>query len=104
MALPIEHKERIARNNAINITTDLTNSDNPAYLIDRRLLEVLLNKYDKGNLNDIKAELVSIINKHDDKDTMFQAIDNHIYCNNIAQAVYILDTKHIEDTFEAVAG
>lgn len=104
MAIDQNYKERQIRNKAINLTTSETTDDNKAYIIDRRLLDMLLNKYTKGTIDDLKHELHSIINEHSDKDKMFEAISNHIYCNNVANAVAVLDEKAIEDTFEAVAG
>lgn len=80
------------RNRAINIATDATNADNPAYIIDRKLLDTLLKRYTSGSLDDLKAEMIGVINKSEGQADMFDKLEEHIYCNKIANAVGVLDS------------
>lgn len=98
------YEQTRVRNKAINIATEATTVDNPAYIIDRKLLDTLLKRYTTGNLDDLKAEMIGVINKSEGQADMFDKLEEHIYCNKIANAVGVLDSlmeqevaKHNDD-------
>lgn len=71
-------------NNAIDITVEpIDNINNHAYLVDKRLVDILLAKTSSASLMDIKADLITVIDNSVNKDDMFKGLDDYIYLNKV---------------------
>lgn len=77
----------VNRDTVIDISTIKATNENPCYVIDKRLLNELLSKVTKGDLDDIKQDIFDITKRSNSKDELFSRLDNYIYLNNIIQLV-----------------
>lgn len=72
--------------NSVNLMTVTTvNSDNKAYIVDKRLVDHLLSKLTKGTLEDIKDDLRGIITVASNKETLFAKLDDYLYLDKVIQ-------------------
>lgn len=85
--LPTISKKKQAQ--VLDITTDAS-KEQVQYLIDKRLLDILLANVQTASLDDIKLDMKYIIDCVDDKQTLFNKIDDYIYKNNIINSVNVL--------------
>lgn len=83
MAIPNKKLPYLNDNNAINLTTAQPSNDNKVYIIDKRLLDELLNKVTNGSLSDMKEDIILQVKVAKDKDDIFKRLDDYIYLNNI---------------------
>lgn len=81
------NKTRNLINNSVDLTTEEVNSNNKAFVIDKRLLDVLLSKVIKGDLDDLKRDLSTIVAHADSKQDLFNKLDEYLYLDKIVQAV-----------------
>lgn len=81
------NKSRNLITNSVDLTTVEVNSDNKAFIIDRRLLDVLLSKVTQGNLDDLKRDISTIVDHADTKQDLFAKLDEYLYLDRIIQTV-----------------
>lgn len=71
--------------NSIDITIEQVSSNNKAYLVDKRLVDILLAKTKQGNLEDLKNELGTLIDSATSKEDIFAKLDDYIYMDKVVQ-------------------
>jgi len=83
MALNTNSTPRIAEYNSVNLLTTEPTKDDKAYLVDKRLVDFLVDKVRLGSLDDIKNDIRSRVNVCETKEELFKELDNYIYIDRV---------------------
>jgi len=89
--------------NTVDLTTVEPNQDDKCYLIDKRLLDTLLSKVTKGDLQDIKDDLTIRISTSKDKEELFARMDDYIYLDKIVNLASTINEIHISKSVGKIA-